>query len=99
MQHFEGAPDLHYPPARSTGTRVMSIWCAAGKAIQLHKVHGAVDYEVKDDEGNIVVPRGRWQGDARQRGWHHITAYAQHGEEAYKVRADYWATRSIRKGE
>jgi alpha-amylase len=99
MQHFEGAPDLYYPPAKSTGTRVMSIWCAPDKPIHLHKVHGDVDYEIKDDEGNIIVPRGRWSGDTRQRGWHHITAYAQHGEQAYKVRADYWATRSIEKGE
>ena len=59
VQHFEGALDLYYPPAKSTGTEVMSIWCAPHKPIHLHNVHGDVDYEVKDRDGHIIVPRGR----------------------------------------
>jgi Alpha-amylase C-terminal len=100
VQYFEGAHDLYYVPAKSTGTPVMAIWCTAHKPIHLSKVHGEVEYEIKDGDGHIIIPRGNWSGDTRQRGWHHIVAYAKRGsEQAYKVKAEYWATRSIEKGE
>jgi hypothetical protein len=99
VQHFEGAHDLYYPPAKSTGTPVMAIWCAAHKPIHLEKVHGDVDYEVKDDDDHIIVRRGRWKGQTRRRDWHHIVAYAKNGEQGYKVKVEYWATRSIAKDE
>jgi alpha-amylase len=99
VQCFEGANDLYFPPATPAGTPGMSIWCAADKPIHLEAVHGDVDYEVKDDGGHVVVPRGRRNGETRRRGWHHLVAYARGGEQAYKVRVQYWATRSIAKGE
>jgi hypothetical protein len=100
VQYFEGAHDLNYAPAKSTGSPVMAIWCAPHKPIHLAKSYGDVEYEVKDDDGHIVISRGHWSGDTRKRGWHHVVAYANGGSDtAYKVRAEYWATRSIKKGE
>ena len=100
VQHFEGAHDLNYVPAKSSGTPVMTIWCAPHKPIHLAKMHGDVEYEVKDAAGHVVVPRGHWGGTTQARGWHHITAFAKgSSEEPYKLKVEYWATRSIERGE
>ncbi len=99
VQYFEGAHDLYYPPAKPAGTPVMAIWCAPRKPIHLQRVHGDVDCEVKDDDGHIIVQRGRWDGETRRRGWHHVAAYAKNGEQQYKLKVEYSATRSIAKDE
>jgi hypothetical protein len=100
VQTFEGAADLNYPPARAGGTLVMPIWCAPHRPIHLAKGFGEVEYEITDPTGFVVVPRGSWKGETRARGWHRLMAYATTADEQpYKVTAEYWATRSIAKGE
>jgi alpha-amylase len=100
VQTFEGAADLNYPPARAGGTLVMPIWCAPHRPIHLAKGFGEVEYEITDPTGHVVVPRGSWKGETRARGWHRLMAYATTADEQpYKVTAEYWATRSIAKGE
>lgn len=100
IQHFEGAADLYYGPAKPSGTLVMPLWCAAHRPIHLTRVFGDVEYEIKDRANNAIIPRGHWNGETKVRGWHKLTAFSAHtADQHYKVKAEYWGTRSIDKGE
>lgn len=97
-QLFEGAPDLLYGPAASAGTPAGRIWCDAGKIMSIVKPTGdGVRFEVTDSRGTKVINRN-WSGTTQQRGWHTVTAFADH-PTSYTAYLTYLATADLQRSE
>jgi alpha-amylase len=103
-QLIEGAADLLNGPASKDGTPLNweAIWCDAKTPLKLYKESGeGVRFEVLDPTlQNVVIPRGEWEGETTQRGWHYITAFSTNeGQVPYKVNATYTATPNLEASE
>lgn len=95
-QRFEAAGDLRLPLAAPGGKPVMRILCEVGKSISFDKLVGDdVQFGLKDEDGNDVIPRGAWKGESKRKGFHTILAHAVVPDSAYKVDVTYRAPRGL----
>ena len=97
-QLFEGGNDLLTGPATAAGTAAGRIWCDSDTLVSIVKPMGdGVRLDITDESGHKVINR-TWNGKTQRRGWHSVTAYAEH-LTPYSAYINYTATPDLRRSE